>query len=209
MHAPKQLLQGTMARLQADWRGSRSLAYGLVVVLLASAVVAMYYLNHPQPEINPDTSSYLKVTQKILHGGQLVDSVRTPGYPLFVALVFLAAGEGNLLAVSIVQGVLFVLATLEVYFIALLVLRRSGIACVIGLLVVTNTYLLSYAKPVIVEGASIWVVASLGLAIVWCIQSLRVSTFWLVALFMLLALMTRPEWIFFPPPICASLLWVA
>ncbi len=195
--------------LRDDWHSSRCWSLGLALLALASLVVTAYYVNHPAPEINPDTPSYLTAAQHILANGQLVDPARTPGFPLLIAVVYLLAGQGNLMAVSVVHGVLFVLMTLEVYLLACMILRRAWIALAVGLLVVTNTYLLSYSKPVIIEGTSIWLVVSLALVVVLFVRSLRLRDLWLVAALTLILFMTRPEWIYVPVPLFFYLMVIA
>ncbi len=195
--------------LKADWRGTRFICLGLVVLLTTSLIVLAYYLNHPTPETYPDTATYLSVTQQILNSGKLVDTVRLPGYPLLIALAFLVAGQGDLLAASITQGVLFVVAVGEVYVITYLLTRRAWMGLVIGLLVGANIYLLSYVKPILSEGFSLWFVTSLALALVLFLRTWRMRYFWLVAALLLIAMMTRPEWTYAPVVLFALLLLLA
>lgn len=138
-------------RLQGDWRGARYFSSGLVLLLLSSLIVLAYYLNHPTPETYPDTLDYLASTQHIMASGQFVDPVRLPGYPLLITLVFLLAGQGNLAAVSIVQGGLFVVAVLEVYFITCLLTQHAWKGLLISLIVALNTSLLTFIKPVLLD----------------------------------------------------------
>ena len=60
------------------------------------------------------------------------------GLILLIAGVFLLAGRDNVTAVSMVQGALFVLVTLEVYALAWLVFRRARVAFTVGLLLGAN-----------------------------------------------------------------------
>jgi hypothetical protein len=126
-----------------------------------------------------------------------------------IAVVFLLAGQGNLLAVSIAQGVLFVLATLEIYVLTILVLRRPWIALVVGLLVGTSTYLLGFVKPLLVEGLTLWLAVSLALVVVLFIQTMKPGYFWAAAGFTLALFMTRPEWVYLPVPLFLYLLMIA
>ena len=194
---------------KADWRESRYGLVGLILLLSSSLIVIAYYTNHPNPEVYSDTTEYLAATQHIMTSGKLVDPMRLPGYPLFIALVFLVGGQGNLAAVSIVQGILFVIAVLEIYIITCMVTQRAWMGLIVGLLVTSNTYLLTFIKPVLSEGFSFWVVTSLALAILLFMRTLRVSYFWLIAAFLLMAFMTRPEWIYAPVLLFAFLLMLA
>lgn len=196
-------------RIQHDWRQSRYVPLGLALLLMSSLIVVAYYLNHPIPETDPDTPTYLAVTQQIMSSGKLVDPTRLPGYPLLIMLVFLVSSQGNLAAVSIVQGILFVLAVIEVYIITCLLTRRAWMGLVAGLVVTSNTYILSFIKPVVSEGISLFLVTSLALALVLCVRRLRASLLWLVAALLLLVVMTRAEWDYAPVPIFAFVLIVA
>ncbi len=201
----RQLRQGC----STDWRGKRLLSYGLVVVLVTSLVVAAFYLNHPQPDVNNDTVSYVVVARHILGDGNPVNPQRTPGYPALIALVYLLAGEGNLSAVSIAQGILFILAALEMYVLTWLSLRRSWVALIVGLLVGTSTYLLGFVKPIIVEGFTLWLTVSLALGVVLFIRAMKPAYLWLSAGVLLALFMTRPEWVYLPIPLLLYLLLLA
>lgn len=193
----------------SDWQKARVLCYGLLLLVVAIGIVAAYYLNHPTPDINPDTSTYLRVAQRIVNSGDPFDPVRTPGYPLFIALLWLVGGSGNLGIVSLAQAGLFVLAVLELYLLAWLIWKRAWIGLIVGLIVVSNMYLLSYIKPIIVEPLSLWLAVSLALAAVWYLQGVSARRLWLVAAFLLAAFMVRPEWVYFPVLLLALLLFIA
>lgn len=183
--------------------------FALLVVLITSLVVMGFYLNHPQAEPLADTWSYLYVVDRFQTYGQLVNFWRLPGYPLFIILVYAFLGQGNLTAVSEIQAILFVLATLELYSLAALVFRQLWIAFLIGLLVGTNITLLSYVKPIMSETLALWLVVSLALAVVYFLYSLRALALWFVTAATLLLFMTRPEWIYLPVPLFAYLLLIA
>src|SRR5690242_15614283 len=86
-----------------DWRGPRYLAWGAVVLALTSLVTIGYYANTAHPGMDPDTQAYLRQAVAILDTHQFADPARLPGYPTFIALLFLATGRGNLDAISIAQ----------------------------------------------------------------------------------------------------------
>ena len=192
-----------------DWRGPRVLSYGLAVFIITSLVTAAFYINHPQVEINDDTPSYLVSTQNILTHGQFVNAERTPGFPAFMALIFLLRGQHSLFTVSLVQALLFVMVALEVYVMAWLIFRRSWLAFIVGMLVGTNIFLLTFTKPVTVEGISLWLVTTLALMVVIFVQTVKARDFWLVAVLLLLTFLTRPEWVYAPVPLFAYLLFLA
>jgi hypothetical protein len=204
-----QITRRAQQALLRDWRGTRRVACGAALLLATSLVVLTYYLNHPHVEIYPDTNGYIASSQHILSRGQLVDPVRLPGYSLLLALAVVLAPRNSLALLSAIQGALFIVATLEVYALALLVLRRTWQALLIGLLVGTNLYLLKYVKPIISDGLALWLTVSLALAAVIFLRTLRPRDLWLVAALTLALFMTRPEWIYAPPLLFAYLLVAA
>src|SRR5205085_5692406 len=108
--------------------------------------------------------------------------------------VYVFPGQDNLAAVSVVQAVLFVLATLELYVLAVLLLRRGWMALLLGLLVGTNLLLLSYVKPLLSEALALWLFVSLALAVAFFISTRRVRFLWLVTALTLVLFLTRAEW---------------
>lgn len=200
--------QSLLHTLKYSQKGSR-LFFGGVLVLVTSLTILAYYLNHPYPEQYPDTISYLTFAQSMQLNGHFVDASRLPGYPFLIFIVFRFVGQGNVQAVSIVQAILFVLATLEIYILSLFIFRRIGVAFIIGLLVGTNITLLSYVKPLLSEGMALWLVVSLSLSVVLFVQTLRVRYLWLMTFFGLGLFLTRAEWIYLPVPLIAYLLLVA
>ncbi len=192
--------------LRSDWQGTRLLCYGLLLLVVGVLIAAMYYINHPVLNTIPDTTGYVAVAQRILSGGVPFDVVRTPGYPLFIALF---GGAEHLEIVSIAQGGLFILAALEMYLLGWLIWKRAWIGLMIGLIIVSDMYLLSYVKPIMAEGLTLWQTASLALAAVWYIQRVSARRLWLVAFLLLWLFMTRPEWVYLPVLLLAYLLFVA
>src|SRR5438105_2170261 len=165
------------------------------LALLTTVVVVCFYLNHPQAEPLADTWSYLYVVDRIQRQGQLVNFWRLPGYPLFIILVYAFMGQGNLEAVSAVQAVLYVLATLEIFVLVYLVFQRAWVAFFIGLLVGANIPVLSYVKPIMSEALALWLLVSLTLTVIIFVSTLRVRTLWLVTAWTFLLFLTRPAWV--------------
>ena len=102
------------------------------------------------------------------------------------------------MAVSIVQGALFVLTALEFYTLTALLLKRGWVAFLISLFVSTNLILLSYSKPIMTEGLSLSLLTTLVLCAVYFAKTLQVRMLWLLSICMLLLCFTRPEWLYFP-----------
>ena len=191
-----------------DWRTCKYFLWGILLLILTIIPTLFYYLNYPGPELSADTPTYLNVANRLLaHPYLLVDILRLPGYPLLIALTYGIAGKNNLMAVSVVQAILFVLTTLEIYVLAILLFKRAWIALFIGLLIGTNLVILSYVKPIMSEGLAMWELTTLALAIVYFIRTTR--RFRYVVLCLLLLMFTRPEWMYLPLPLFAYLLLIA
>jgi hypothetical protein len=198
-----------MAWSARDWRGPRYLAWGATVLALTSLVTICYYANTAHPGMDPDTTAYLRRVAAIFDTHQFVDPARLPGYPTFIALLFLATGRGNLDAVSVAQGILYVLATLELYAALCLALRRAWVAALIVAPIALNTHLLSYVRPLLSEGLTLFLLATLALALVVALRWPRPPALWGVTVALAALFMTRPEWIYLPIPLFACLLVLA
>jgi hypothetical protein len=161
-------------------------------------MVLFFYLNAPFVASTADTPSYLTALQQLQTTGNPVNVFRLPTYSLFLLAVYSIAGQGNLIAVSIVQGILFILATLEVYLLLLLMTGRKWLAFGVGVLMGTNVILISYAKPIMTEGLSLWLLTTIMLCTVAFVKTLRPRYFWLSVVGLGFLLFTRPEWILLP-----------
>ena len=205
----RQLFRSATNTLAMDWRTDKTYFFAGILLLITTLVVVVYYINNPQPFVGPDSFEYIANAQRIATHGQFVDPHRLPGFPLLIVLVFTLAGQGNLMAISIANGILFILATLEIYVIALLVLQRRWVAFLLGLLVGTNVVLLSFVKPIGSEALALWLVVTLALVAVLFARTLRIRYLWLVMACMLTLILTRLEWSYLPAPLFAYLVLVA
>src|SRR6266487_1869504 len=193
-----------------DWRTRKYLFFGALLLLINVSVTVVYYVNYPGVAFDADTPAYVLVAERLYaHPYFLVDAWRLPGYPLLIAFVYAFAGYRNWMAVSAAQGVLFVLATMEIYVLAILVFKRTWMAFLIGLIVGTNVILISYVKPIMSEGLALWLLTTLALALVYYVRTLRLYAFWLVVVCLVLLVFTRPEWLYLPVPLFAFVLLVA
>jgi hypothetical protein len=191
-----------------QWRTPYAL-FGLLTLLLATLLTIIYYLNYPYVEINADTPTYLGAVQQLQTTGNPVNTVRLPAYPLLIVIVYALAGQGNNMALSIVQGVLFVFSAVEFYLLAALLFRRSWLAFLLSLLVSTNIILLSYSKPIMSEGLALWLLTTLVLLTILFLRTRQSRLFWAILVFQVLLCFTRPEWTFLPLLLYGYLFFVA
>ena len=207
---PGYLFHSLLQWFITDWRTRKYFFFGALLLLINVSVTVAYYVNYPGVTFDADTPAYLVVAERLYtHPYFLVDAWRLPGYPLLIAFVYAFAGYRNWMAVSAAQGVLFVLATMEIYVLAILVLKRTWMAFLIGLIVGTNVVLISYVKPIMSEGLALWQLTTLALALVYYVRTLRLYAFWLVVVCLVLLVFTRPEWLYLPVPLFAFVLLVA
>ena len=171
---------------------------GLALFGIIICMTIIYYLNDPSVRITADTPGYLSALYQLQTTRNPVNSFRLPTYSFFLLVIYTLTGQGNLMAVSIVQGLLFVCATVELYLFTLLVTRQKWIAFFVGLLVGTNVILLSYIKPIMTEGLSLWLLTTTMLTVILFLKTFRYRFFWLAATCLLFLMFTRPEWVFLP-----------
>jgi len=108
----------------------RALPRPLVAVCLVAALHAGFYIAYQRPDWNvawTDQGGYKMLGESLATTGLftrypdaprfVAETIRTPGYPLFVAAVYSVLGRSHL-AIAGVQAILFVLLCLIVYAIA-------------------------------------------------------------------------------------------
>ncbi len=183
-------------KLSSEFRISFYL--GFFLLFITGEITLIFYLNTPFAETAADTSGYLNGLHQLQTAGNPVDAFRLPTYSLFLLVVYAVAGQGNLMAVSIAQGLLFICATEEIYLLTLLITRRKWLSFFVGLLIGTNVILISYSKPIMTEGLSLWLLTTIMLCVVAFLKTFRYRFFWISSACLVFLLFTRPEWILLP-----------
>ncbi len=179
----------------------------LLIVALATLLSLLALLSvHPSIPNSPDSKEYLTLARKIIATGQVVDPKRTPGYPMFLALIFTLFPDQNLYAVVAFQIALFTVAAFEVYLLSYRLTKRPWIACVIASVVALNVYMLDWAYSIRDEAFSYWLTVTLFLVVERL--SRRVSPVACAAFVALsaLAIMARPAFLFLPAMVGLALL---
>lgn len=194
--------------MRADWRGTRYLPCAVLLALVTSLVAAAYNANQPKVPHDPDSITYLHMSHTVFHGN-LVGDTRTPGYPMFLAVIQVIAGSGNLTAISAAQAGLYVLAVIGVYALAGIVLHRAWLALVVTMPLALNVLLLSYVAPILSEALTLFLLVAFALALAWYVHTPRARSLWIAGGLLFAAGMTRPEWIFFGVVLIAFALVVA
>ncbi|GHO88703.1 glycosyltransferase family 39 protein [Dictyobacter formicarum] len=190
------------------WRWSGKWILSGLLLVVAVLTVGLYYFYHPYTELTADTPGYLEFVRQLRETGNPINVFRLPTYPLFILVITLIAGPANLFAVSIVQGMLYILAVLEFYLLTCLIFQRAWLAFVLSLLLATNVILISYSKLLMTEGISLWLLITISLLAVRILQGGNWRLLKWLALCLALLFFTRPEWAAFPILIYVYLLWM-
>jgi 4-amino-4-deoxy-L-arabinose transferase-like glycosyltransferase len=108
----------------------RNVGAALAAIFLAALVHAAFFIVYQQPDWNvawTDQGGYRMLANGLITTGRFTrypeatefvpEAIRTPGYPLFLAAVYLAAGPSHI-AVAVAQAVVFASLCLVAYFAA-------------------------------------------------------------------------------------------
>ena len=163
----------------------------LVICIIERVILYWFY----PPVTFSDTGSYRRLSETILNGWVNYDGTRTPGYPLFLAIV------GSDQAVVVVQMLLGILITLIIFYIGYQISRQPMFAGLSALAHTLNLNQLFFETNLITETlATFWVMLSLLCAYIWITDKTK-RTIWLgllIGLLGSLATLTRPLFIFLP-----------
>ncbi|HZR42361.1 MAG TPA: hypothetical protein VFB12_19730 [Ktedonobacteraceae bacterium] len=201
--SPVPKLTPLLSGSKKDW------VFATLLFLITCVVTVTYYLNHPAPEVYPDSLEYIALAHHIQATGQVLDPHRLPGFPLLIALIFSLSGRDNLVGVQIANAILFVWSVMELYLITLLLFENTPIAFLVGLLIGTNAVMLSFIKPIASEALALWFLVTMALATLRFLQTYHKRYLWLAACYMLGLFFTRAEWIYVPLPFMLFLLFCA
>jgi 4-amino-4-deoxy-L-arabinose transferase-like glycosyltransferase len=154
----------------------------------------LLYFFYPPVSLN-DTGSYRRLAGTVLNGWVNYDGTRTPGYPVFLALI------GSDRAVVAVQMILGVLITLIVFYLGYQVSHQLLFAGLAALGHTLNLNQLFFEANLITETlATFWIMLALLGTAYWIIHTDKRSI-WLglaIGLCASLAALTRPLFIFLP-----------
>jgi hypothetical protein len=145
-----------------------------------------------------DTGNYLSATINMLQQGQFFDPLRTPGYPVFLALFLVSGIAHPLFWVVVAQTLLTVLTTLLIYLLSYRVTHQQPLATLVTVVVATNPFLLQWERTILSETLSYWVIVMLFLIFEWYLRTRRPSGIAALVFFSILAVMIRPFNIYVP-----------
>src|SRR5262245_28686811 len=165
------LLQWVTRPVQRQWQRLRFHAWPLGVLAVAILLgQAATLTQQPLVGLSVDSRSYMIPAQRIAQFQWVAPPFRTPGYPLFLSLVFQLTGGVDFPAaqtctqqppsafcaatfppVVLAQALLSVLGVLGVYLLVFRITSRRLFACIIACYLSINLYLLAWERSVLSE----------------------------------------------------------
>lgn len=174
---------------------SKQLHTWLLIVMVVAVILRVLLFAVYPPVSYSDTDSYRRSANAVLGGFEKYDGTRTPGYPIFMALV------GSDRTVYAVQLVLGLGITLAWFLIAWQATRSPGFAGIAALAHTLNPGQLFFEADLLTETlATFWLMLALLGAWFW-LRAEKSRTPWLglgIGLAASLAVLTRPVFIFMP-----------
>jgi hypothetical protein len=181
----------------------------LLFIALIAAIHALGFIWYQRPDWDvawTDQGGYQLLANGLVRSGQFTrypdaspfvpEAIRTPGYPLFVALVYRAFGVSHL-AVALVQAAMFVGLCLVVYLLAkeITTIPTSRAAALLTACYPPIPY---YGALILTE---VWTTCILVLAMYLCVLAMRTQRTWVFAesgLCLGLTALSRPVFILLP-----------
>ena len=163
----------------------------LTVGVISRLIIFLLY----QPVSFSDTPSYRRLADTVLHGFKNYDGTRTPGYPVFLALV------GNDQNVWIVQLIFGIATTLLLFYIGWMLTDKPWFGGLIALSHTLNLGQLLFESNLLTETLTTFLlIVTMSGMLIWLLYPKKRS-FWLaffIGLTSVLTLLVRPLFIYLP-----------
>lgn len=182
----------------------------LLVICAVALAHAAAYIVHQRPDWGvswTDQGGYQRLGEVLATTGQFTrypdapvfvpEVIRTPGYPAFVAAVYLVFGVGNQLAVAVCQAVVFALLCLLVLALARRV-TDDRTATGAALLTALFSPLPYFGALALTELWTAFVATLAMLACLRAVQTKATATFALAGLLLSLTTLVRPAFVLLP-----------
>ncbi|MBN2147118.1 MAG: hypothetical protein JW726_07000 [Anaerolineales bacterium] len=177
----------------------------LASLALAVVVRLILWLLY-QPIAYSDSRSYRRLAESVLNGFERYDGTRTPGYPVFLALI------GPDERVFIAQMLMGIVIVLLLFYITWKVTHKAWLAGLVSMMHTLNPGQLFFEANLLTETlATFWVVCSVAGMLLWLTMPANKRALWLAAAVGFtasLALITRPLFIYLPPWEFVFIAWI-
>lgn len=181
-----------------------------LLLVTSSTIVgqAAMLVQYPLATTRDDTGSYTDAAQRIIANlQQVVQPLRTPGYPGLLAVIFTLFGRMNFTAVVLAQILIGVVTTYELYALVALISRRPWVAACAAALISLNFYTLNWERVIYSESLSYWSIVTLLLAFALVVRSPGVFNAAWFGLWGFIAIMVRPATLLLPVALVAMFLF--
>jgi hypothetical protein len=170
-------------------------SFWIILVCLVSLISRLMIILLYQPVLYSDTSSYRRLSKAVLRGFTNYDGTRTPGYPVFLALI------GSDQRVWIVQLLLGFATTLLLFYIGWKLTDKPWFGGLIALSHTLNLGQLFFESNLLTESLTTFLlVLSLTGMLIWHLYPQK-RNLWLaffIGLMSVLTLLVRPLFIYLP-----------
>jgi hypothetical protein len=167
----------------------------ILIILIVSAIVRIFYYSNFIDTILPDSPSYLNYTENILKGE--VNAWRTPVYPIFLKFIrFFITPKYFIQLVVFAQSLISFSTIIVFYGIAKSIFIKRNVIVVSTLLFALSPSIVNYDKCILTESLSIsFMVFYMGLVLNYLRKPtiLKATTYTLLIFF---AVMLRPSFLF-------------
>ena len=179
-------------------KATKNILLVLLLALILRSLVLLVALKFPERIISSDTPTYLHPANSLLegHGYTFPGALRTPIYPMFIALIYLAFGNHpvSIVAVQVVVSALNVLLT---YWTGILILPKR-VSLMGAFLLATS--LESIVEPFFILTDTLFTFLFLGAVYTFLRYQTTRRTNWLIssAILIGLSILCRPIAIYYP-----------
>jgi hypothetical protein len=169
--------------------------FWVFVVLMTGLVVRLLTILLYQPVAYSDTPSYRRLAEAVRGGFVLYDGTRTPGYPVFLAVV---GSDRNVWLVQLMMGLV---TTLLLYYIGWKLTGQPWLGGIVGLAHTLNLGQLFFESNLLTETLTTFLLTLVAAGVLIWVSRPGKRNIWLafgLALVSTIALLVRPLFIFLP-----------
>jgi 4-amino-4-deoxy-L-arabinose transferase-like glycosyltransferase len=185
--------------------GIQKSGFSIAIILIAAFLIRFglwAYINYQDPQrfIGGDTSSYIRTAKALLYGGtfsvtlerpDLPETIRTPGYPIYLAACFAVFGVN--LPIIVITQIFLSLGTIALVYGLVNSIGGYYAAVISALLLAFDLPSITYTLQVLSETLfTLMLVALIASGITILINPYRKYNYMLAGIFLSMATMVRP-----------------